>query len=72
LKLDQSRRVTSYHLVPPGFIAGSGLKPDKAGSFARLGTVPPGFIAGSGLKLEREQARTLAVGFLPASSPGAD
>jgi len=39
--------------VPPGFIAGSGLKLGIARSGPLVGAVPPGFIAGSGLKQER-------------------
>jgi len=39
-------------LVPPGFIAGSGLKQYWQRGKRRYPWVPPGFIAGSGLKLE--------------------
>jgi len=58
--------------VPPGFIAGSGLKRVVHQGLPIFRAVPPGFIAGSGLKQTRQQTGSKTAPFLPASSPGAD
>jgi len=52
LKQVEGGSLIRFSLVPPGFIAGSGLKQGIPEIAISRGIVPPGFIAGSGLKLE--------------------
>jgi len=47
--------------VPPGFIAGSGLKQIGCAVLLVIWPVPPGFIAGSGLKLTKPEAIDAAI-----------
>src|SRR5208283_3666915 len=57
--------------VPPGFIAGSGLKHRDADARRTTGEVPPGFIAGSGLKpihpVYQEREFAVPPGFIAGS-----